>query len=587
MVRKLLLTIAMICIGLANVAQVQPTPVANSNNASRQKQTAYNVLFLEAITELQNKHYDDAFHLLDRCREMLPEASEAYYYLGNLYLAMANQNHSDSVFTGKARSMLTKAAKLEPQNMTYMEQLGDLYIRMGNNAEAIAVTERMYQADKSRTELLRLLYQLYSSESQYDKAVEVVDRMELIDGPSEQSTLAKCKLYIDMDDADNAVAEVRKLTKRYPNDLNYRTLLANTLLVTNQGQEAYDVLTQVLTEAPNNLRALQALRSYYVRQGDEAAADSVNMAILLSPETSVEDKADQLRRIIIESLQQDTDSTQVLELFDKILNQPNPSADLAELKATYMQIKEMPQDSVNRAYEYVLQLAPDHASARLHLVQQAWYQQDDSLIIELCRQARQYNPEEMAFYYYQGMAYYRKEDTDHALEAFQNGIGVITEKSNPEIVSDFYAIMGDLLHQKNQEAAAFAAYDSCLQWKPDNIGCLNNYAYFLSLKGTRLDEAETMSYKTVKAEPRNATYLDTYAWILFMQQRYAEARVYIDQALQNDSVPDAVILEHAGDIYALCGNADQAVAYWQQAQLSDPENKLLRRKIKRKKYFRK
>jgi tetratricopeptide (TPR) repeat protein len=152
-------------------------------------------------------------------------------------------------------------------------------------------------------------------------------------------------------------------------------------------------------------------------------------------------------------------------------------------------------------------------------------------------------------------------------------------------VSDFYAVMGDLLMQKQRLNEAYAAYDSCLQWKPDNIGCLNNYAYNLSLGGQRLDEAEQMSYKTIKAEPHNATYLDTYAWILFMQQRYAEARIYIDQALQNDSTSNAVMTEHAGDIYAMSGDMEGALKLWQQALAQDPTNRILIRKIKRKKYI--
>jgi tetratricopeptide (TPR) repeat protein len=313
----------------------------------------------------------------------------------------------------------------------------------------------------------------------------------------------------------------------------------------------------------------------------------VNHAILLNPEASVEDRVNQMRQIIIETAQNDGDSTVVLQLFDEILSQPEPSADMAEMKAAYMQLLGMPRDSVSHAFEYVLQLAPDQASARLRLVQMAWEDEDDERIVSLCQAARQYNPEEMAFYYYQGMAYYRQNDTDHALEAFQNGISVINEQSIPDIVSDFYAVMGDLLHMKGREAEAFNAYDSCLVWKDDNIGCLNNYAYYLSLKNERLDEAEQMSYRTVKAEPENATYLDTYAWILFMQGRYAEARIYIDQALQNDSLPSAVINEHAGDIYALCGDTDNALAMWKKALDDDPENKLLRRKINRKKYIRK
>jgi tetratricopeptide (TPR) repeat protein len=152
-------------------------------------------------------------------------------------------------------------------------------------------------------------------------------------------------------------------------------------------------------------------------------------------------------------------------------------------------------------------------------------------------------------------------------------------------VSDFYAVMGDILFQKDRQREAFAAYDSCLQWKSDNISCMNNYAYYLSLKGENLDKAEEMSFKTIKAEPKNATYLDTYAWILFMQGRYAEARIYIDQALQNDSTIGAVVTEHAGDIYAMAGDIEGAVNLWQQALAQDPGNKLIARKIKRKKYI--
>ena len=96
-----------------------------------------------------------------------------------------------------------------------------------------------------------------------------------------------------------------------------------------------------------------------------------------------------------------------------------------------------------------------------------------------------------------------------------------------------------------------------------------------------------MSYKTVKAEPKNSTYLDTFAWILFMQERYAEAKIYIDQALQNkdDSLDNSVILEHAGDIYAQNKDIEQALSLWRDAQQNKPEDQLLIRKIKLKKYL--
>jgi Tfp pilus assembly protein PilF len=104
-----------------------------------------------------------------------------------------------------------------------------------------------------------------------------------------------------------------------------------------------------------------------------------------------------------------------------------------------------------------------------------------------------------------------------------------------------------------------------------------------------LDTAEAMSFKTVKAEPKNATYLDTYAWILLMQKRYSEAKIYIDQALQNMGDADApgneVIIEHAGDIYALNKEMEQALSFWRDAQQKKPEDQVLQKKIKQKKYI--
>ena len=166
------------------------------------------------------------------------------------------------------------------------------------------------------------------------------------------------------------------------------------------------------------------------------------------------------------------------------------------------------------------------------------------------------------------------------------------------MASDFYSIMGDLYHLKKMNTEAYAAYDSALVYKPDNIGALNNYAYYLSVERKDLDKAEEMSYRTVKAEPTNNTYLDTYAWILFEKGKYVEARIYIDQAMQNGGDASSVVVEHCGDIYFHNGEPEKALEYWKQAEklaaeTKDDESeardakelKRLKKKIANKKYY--
>ena len=541
----------------------------------------YDSYFLQALVQREKGNLDAAFDLLQHCIKINPQAAEAYYFLAQYYQIL----RGDSTNLKTAQQYILKAAELEPDNATFLETVAQSYISQAEYEKAIPVVERLYNQDKSREELLEMLFELYQQTDNTDKAIETLNRLEAAEGKSERLSYAKSEIYTKTGDKKAAIAEMQELARQYPNDLNYKGMYADMLLRNDEEQQALKLYNEILAEEPDNTRAQVSLRSYYRVQGEIEKADSLTEVILLNKNTTNEQRIYLMRQMVADSERTDGDSTQILNMFHKMLAVPQKNADIATLCAAYMDLKKMPRDSVRTMLQTVLSIAPDNAAARLQLVSFAWDRKDHQEVITLCQDARQYNPEEMAFYYYQGMAYYQEEDKDKALEAFQTGIGVITPESNPAIVSDFYAVMGDLLHQKGLARKAFEAYDSCLQWKDDNIMCLNNYAYYLSELDEQLDKAEQMSYKTIKAEPKNATYLDTYAWILFMQGRYAESKVYIDQALQNDSDSSAVITEHAGDIYIQNKEPERAVELWKQALLLDPQNKILIRKIKQRKYI--
>lgn len=566
---------------MASGQSVMSAPQANH----QVQRNRYDAMFLEAICEREKGHSDAAFDLLRHCVALDSTRSEAYFYLSQYYGALKQKE--------RMLSYMKRCVELEPANLTYLETLANIYINQRQYAEGINVLEQLYAKSHDRDDVLGMLVQLYEQQQDYDNAIRTLDRLETIEGKTERLSIAKSGFYTRKGDKRAAISEMKQLADQYPNDNNYRCLYANTLYVNGQKKKALAIYDSILREDPNNRNALMAMLAHYNDQHQTQAANRTLEHILLNRSTSTEDRITLMRQVIGESEQAGGDSTRVLNLFHQILSQPQSDADLAIFCATYMSLKKMPTDSIGAVLEQALQLAPDNAAARLQLVSYAWQANNRDRVIELCRDARQYNPDEMAFYYYQGIAYYQKEQLDEALDAFQNGIDVITQESDPAIVSDFYAVMGDIMHQKGMDRKAFAAYDSCLQWKDDNIGCLNNYAYYLSIKGLELDKAEQMSYRTIKAEPKNATYLDTYAWILFMQKRYSEARIYIDQTLQNDTDSSAVLLEHAGDIYYHVGDTDKALALWQMAldkaadnsEITGERKQVLIRKIKLKKYL--
>ena len=510
--------------------------------AVAQSSREFDQFFLEAMIQRQKGNNAAAFDLLRHCQELNPEAPEVYYFLAQYYSALKN--------TEKSVDCFKKAAALQPDNVTYMETLAQIYIRQQDFAQAIPVVEKIYERDKERLDLLEMLFQLYQQVGRNDKAVEVLNRIEAIDGKSERISMAKSEIFTRQGNKKGAIAEIKALAQKYPNDLNYMALYAETMMMNGKVKKALKVYDQILQQEPDNNRVLMSLRTYHQALGHQTVADSLTERVLLNGNATSEERVHLLRQEIAACEQEGGDSTRVLQLFRKMLARPQSDEDMALLCASYMNAKQMPKDSISRVLEQALAIAPDNSMARLQLVGYAWEKEDMDRVVSLCQDARQYNPDEMAFYYYQGIAFYKQEKLDEALSAFKNGIGVIKDDSNPEIVSDFYAVMGDILHQQGQAEEAFAAYDSCLVWKEDNIGCLNNYAYYLSERGERLSKAEEMSYKTIKAEPKNSTYLDTYAWILYMEKRYAEAKIYIEQAVQNldEKQDNSVILEHADKI---------------------------------------
>ena len=540
-------------------------------------QRRYDCLFLEAMVEREAGHDAAAFELLRHCAKIKPDASEAYFYLAQYYAMMRDKANTLACFQ--------RAAQLNPDNSVYQETLAQSYIDSGKTDDAISALEKLVANDKNRDDVLEMLVQLYLQKEDYANVIKTFDRLETLQGKSDRISYAKSSVYAMLGDKKSAIDEARKLAEQNPNDLNYECAYGEALLRNGEKDKALAVYDKVLAEEPDNNRAQLLLRSYYKGENDTLRADSMTLALLTNKNTDKDTRIYLLRQEIEESENSGGDSTKVLGYFKRVADMPGQNGDLLYLYAAYMDLKKMPRDSVSPVLERVLAVAPDNASARLRLVSYAWDAAQLDSVVSLCRAARQYNPDEMAFYYFQGMAYFRKNDDDKALDAFQNGISVINDQSNPTFVADFYAVMGDILFSKGREKEAFAAYDSCLQWKDDNISCMNNYAYYLSLHGQNLDKAERMSHKTVEAEPNNATYLDTYAWILFMQRRYAEAKIYIDQALRNDSDSSAVITEHGGDIYAMNGDTEGAVALWRQAAAKAPGNKLLARKIRQRKYI--
>lgn len=554
--------------GVSSLPQIQVTA---------EQQRKYDYFFLEAMRMKEKKEYDAAFGLLEHCLDINPSASSALYEVSQYYMFLRQ--------VPQGQAALEKAVAYAPDNYWYSQGLVNLYQQQNELDKAVVLLEKMVTRFPAKQDPLFSLLDIYGRQEKYNEVISTLNRLEKRLGKNEQLSMEKFRIYLQMKDDKKAFQEIESLVQEYPMDMRYQVILGDVYLQNGKKEEAYEAYQKVLAVEPDNPMALFSMASYYEQTGQKELYQQQLDTLLLNKKVTSDTKINVMRQIIVENEQSAAkDSTQVIALFDRMMKQDQDDPQVPMLYAQYLLSKNMEQEAVP-VLEQVVDLDPTNKAARLMLVDAAVKKEDYKQIIKVCEPGIEATPDALPLYYYLAIAYHQAEQTDSVLSVCGRALEHITPDTRKEVISDFYSIMGDIYHTKKQMSEAYAAYDSALVYNPSNIGALNNYAYYLSVERRDLDKAEEMSYKTVKAEPNNSTYLDTYAWILFEKGNYAEARIYIDNAMKSDGEKSDVIVEHCGDIYFMTGDVEGALKYWKQALEMGSESKTLKQKIEKKKYI--
>lgn len=563
--------------GTVKSTREKPAVALAQSSLTPEQQRKYDYFFLEAMRLKEKKDYASAFGLLQHCLDIHPNAASALYEVSQYYMFLRQ--------VPQGQEALEKAVANAPDNYWYSQGLASLYQQQNELDKAVTLLEQMVVRFPAKQDPLFNLLDLYGRQEKYDEVISTLNRLEKRMGKNEQLSMEKFRIYLQMKDDKKAFQEIESLVQEYPMDMRYQVILGDVYLQNGKKQEAYDVYQKVLAAEPDNPMAIFSMASYYKQTGQEELYQQQLDTLLLNKKVTPDTKVGVMRQMIVENEQADKDSTQIIALFDRIMKQEQDDPQIPMLYAQYLLSKNMESESVP-VLEQVVDLDPTNKAARMMLIGAAVKKEDYKQIIKVCEPGIEATPDALEFYYYLAVAYNQAEKPDSVISICKRALEHTTADSKKEIVSDFYSILGDMYHTQKQMKEAYAAYDSALVYNPSNIGALNNYAYYLSVEHRDLDKAEEMSYKTVKAEPNNATYLDTYAWILFEKGNYAEARIYIDNAMKSEGGDKSdVIVEHCGDIYYMTGDVDGALTYWKKALEMGSESKTLKQKIEKKKYI--
>ncbi len=579
-IRRLIYTIAIFLIGALQLpisAAVPPDSIRPAHGAAPEHRRAFDYYYLQALALREQGAHDAALEMFEHCLSLAPSSPSVLFELSTYYMFLGKKN--------EALQMMQRAVKEEPANFWYRQILASAYENNGQRSDAIAVYESMAADFPANSEIHLILSGYYSEEKEYDKALSALDDYERKEGKNEQISMQKYNICLLMEDSARAVEEAEKLVDANPEDLRFWVLLGDVYLHNENYSRAREIYEGVLSQEPGNTHGQLAMVNLHRMAGNDSLFRVEFENLLMNPGVSPEARSELLAKALPGMAKSDADSLYIDNLFQKLISLPGKQLPTAVLYAHYLSIVNADEEKTVPVLNRILQMEPENKMAQLKLLGYAIKHENYDEIISRADTAILYNPEMLQLYYYRGLASYLKKQPAEAAEIFRQGLKRRAEDTEEKLVSELYTLLGDTEHELGNRAATLEAYDSALVYNPRNILVLNNYAYYLAQADSALERAEEMSLITIQEEPENPIYIDTYMWVLFKQERYKEAMAYAEKLMIVNEEMSAVEYSHCGDIFARCGDIERALDCWTEAQMRGDDSKILKRKIKKKRYI--
>ena len=554
---------------------VSVAALAQHGTDSKARERAAEYYYLQAISLLEQDSLDAGFEMLGHCRMLSPESSAVQYDLAAFYQFLGK----DSL----AHAMLKDIVEKEPYNINYSEALVEFYGRTNDRASAIAMYEKMLGYSDSKSDIYMALYSLYNDEQEHEKAVEVLDKLEKAEGKNEIISLHRVKQLLILQDSTRALVAVRRMISDFPDNRQCRSLQGDVYSLFGDYANAERVYSDALRCDSTDVSSLSSLCNIYLMTDrDSLYCDAVER-LLKSERIEVEQRISTL--LDYARYKDRKDTTYMAGFFEQMLTLPYDRVEVADLYVQYLLYRNASPEVVTPVLDRILSMEPDNRSALLQKLIYAIDSEDYEEVVNCSDNAMLYIPDMLELYYYKGVAKYLLGKKEEAVKVYEDGLARRSEESTYSITARVFTVLGDTYHELNMQDRCMEAYDSALVYNPSEITVLNNYAYYLALEGKDLERALSMSAKTLEQEPDNAIYLDTYAWLLFCMERYEEAKAYAEKLIQVNADMSAVEYHHCGDIFAKCGDMDRAVEYWEKALEQGDTSKVLKKKIKKRKYY--
>tara|TARA_Y100000385_G_scaffold291598_2_gene370583 strand:- start:9673 stop:11415 length:1743 start_codon:yes stop_codon:yes gene_type:complete len=531
-------------------------------------QLQFKYLFLEAQRQKALEEFEKACATMEQCLSIDPFNADAHFEMANLYLKTNRLN--------EALFHAIRAENLNPNNVWAVKLLAQLYQVLGNIDGEVFCYKKLLLLDPHDVESLFQLAQAYTQNKNYKKAISSLNEIEKKSGLNEDLSIRKERLYILLGELDLAVLELKKLITAFPKEMRYRRMLAELYKANDLNIRAIKVYKEIIEIDSRNPYANMALAEYYRVNNDfDMALDHINVCFD-SPEIKIESILQILSTYAELSFKEKKYGLTLEALLKKALSRHPNEAQLHLLSADLSYQKNMTSEAFI-SYEKALELGLTEFSIWNRYLMLGLELKKHASVGENGLKSIELYPIQPTLYLITGISFSFTKQYLKAIEIFQKGLNYVV--NNSRLKADFYSYLGNSFHELGEHEKSDENYEKSLRLIPDNPLVLNNFSYYLSLRSTKLELAESYSKKSIELSPNEPNYFDTYGWILYKLERYSEAKIWLEKAvmlLPNSSV----ILEHYGDLLFKLNEKKEALSLWKKAQEKGGESKWLNQKVR-------
>jgi tetratricopeptide (TPR) repeat protein len=544
---------------------------ANSVQNVDKKDAIIKQLVIRGTTE---KVLGENFAAINTFRQILTideETAVAHFELSELL--DGGVDPSQSVYHAK------KAVEYSPENEWYLSNLCEAYKKTNQFELAATSYKKLIEKYPNNPSYLFSLAEVYLYQGKLKESIPVYNQIEQQMGISEELVLHKNKIYLELNQLDSAVSEIKKLIAYNPLEVRYYGILAEIYENIGEDQLALENYSKIIEIEPDNGYVRISLYEYYKYRGQKDKSNEELKLAFKSKKVEIQRKVEILSEFFINSERNEELKAQAYELLDiTIETHPEQSGgyaiyadylarDYRDDEALKMMIKAAEYDpsNFNLFYQMMMVLSANSKFEQLD---------------KYSEEAMELFPSQSAFYYFNGVANIQLKNYAKAISSLETGKDFVID--NPILKAEFYQYLGDANNAAKNFKQSDFYYDQALEISPDNVYVLNNYSYYLSLRKEKLEQAKTMAYRVNQLKPNNPTYMDTYGWVLYVSGEYEEAEKWLLKAIEKGGDNSGEVLEHYGDVLFKLGKTEQAIEYWIKASEKGDASLLILEKIEKK-----